>query len=70
MFFQAVAKSQSQCIICETCYRARYLTHAKKNKIRFTASPHTVFSNADIKFKYLTNSVLQKDDLNSCNIHT
>ena len=68
MYFQAVAKSYSQFVICETCYRARYLTRAKK--IRFTASPHTMFSNADIKFKYLTNSVLQEDDLNSCSIHT
>ena len=68
MFFRAVAKSCSQFVICETCYRAFYLTRAKK---RFTASPHTMFSNADIKFKYLTNSVLQEEeDLNSCYILT
>ena len=28
MFFRAVAKSYSQFVICETCYRVRYLTHA------------------------------------------
>ena len=70
MFFRAVSKSNSQFVICEARYRARYLTRAKKNNIRFKASPHTMFSNADIKFKYLNNSVLQEDDLNSCSIHT
>ena len=40
-FFQDVAKSYPKFAICETCYRAPYLKRAKK--IRFTASPHTMF---------------------------